>query len=316
MKRHKYVQLTVLLIVTFLTLTSCTPAAIDEPTDTAQHPLQQKDWNYAFHYKNDYWSCYNFSNGFIPSQTAFETLVSEYIPQIETLLNAQDWYTAVDADADTVFVNLEIGGTPHSMVWSPTKGADGTIEFSILLSFNQIKTSADRALPHELTHSVLGTTCFSNSLEEGICDYTAARIGTGYSDFFEEYDIDVMNFYTYDVRVALEDVYDAQKGSEMLDSIGRAGGYTYSIQTQDGIFWYECSQSFVEYLVKNYGMDKTMQLIREGKDETDYQTYLGISFEELKDEWTAYVKNCEPQYTIDEYRQMTSAFFKENGGVD
>lgn len=303
-----------LLIVTFLT--SCAPAQ-EQSAQTTQTPLpQQKDWNYAFHYAADYWNHYDFENSFIPTQTDYETLVAAYIPQIETLLNAQDWYTAIDADADTVFVNLEMGGTPHSIVTSPTKGADKTIEFSILLSFNQIKSPADRALPHELTHSVLGTTCFSNSLEEGICDYTAARIGTGYSDFFEEYDIDVINFYTYDVRVALENVYDAQKGSEMLDSIGRAGGYTYSIQTQDGALWYECSQSFVEYMVKNYGIDKTMQLIREGKDETDYEKYLGISFEKLKDEWTAYVKNCEPQYTIDEYRQMTSAFFKGNGGAD
>lgn len=320
MKRRKKILCAVLLFVTFLTITSCSAAANPgESTGAAQqsqHLALQKDWNYTFHYASDYWNHYDLENSFIPSQKDFETLVALYIPQIETLLGAQDWYTAIDADADTVLINLEMGGTPHSMVWSPTKGADGTIEFSILLSFNQIKTPGDRALAHELTHSVLGRSCFSNSLEEGICDYTAARIGVNYSVFFTENDIDIMDFYTYDVKAALEKFYDAEKGSEMLDFIGRAGGYPYSLQTQDGTLWYESSQSFVEYLVKNYGMDKTMQLIREGKDEADYQTYLGISYEEVKKSWIAYVKNCEPQYTMEEYKKMAQTFFEANGGGD
>lgn len=320
MKRRKKVLLAAILSVTLLTITSCTAAVNPgESTGTvqqSQQPSLQKGWNYTFHYAGDYWNAYDFSKSFIPTQNDFETLASSYIPQIETLLGAQDWYTAIDADADTVLINLEIGGTPHSMVWSPAKGADGTIEFSILLSFNQIETPGDRALAHELTHSVLGRSCFSNSLEEGICDYTAARIGVNYSIFFAENGIDIMDFYTYDVKAALEKIYDTEKGSEMLDSIGRAGGYPYSLQTQDGAMWYECSQSFVEYLVKNYGMDKTMQLIREGKDEADYQTYLGIRYEEVKEAWIAYVKNCKPQYTMEEYRKMAQTFFEANGGGD
>lgn len=306
MKRRKKVLFAVLSLVILLTITSCTAAANPaDPTGAAQQSPLQKGWN-----------CYDLSKSFIPTQSDFETLVASYIPQIETLLGVQDWYTAIDADADTVLVNLEMGGTPHSMVWSPTKGSDGTIEFSILLSFNQIKTPGDRALAHELTHSVLGRSCFSNSLEEGICDYTAARIGVNYSIFFAENGIDIMDFYTYDVKAALEKIYDTEKGSKMLDSIGRSGGYPYSLQTQDGAMWYECSQSFVEYLVKNYGLDKTMQLIREGKGEEDYQTYLGISYEEVKEAWIAYVKNCEPQYTMEEYRKMAQSFFEVNGGGD
>lgn len=310
MKCRKNIQLTVLLIVMFLTLISCT-SAVSHSESAKTTPPQQKDWNYAFHYTSDYWNHYDFSNSFIPTQNEFETLVSVYIPQIEALLGTPDWYTAIAPDADTVFVNLEMGGTPHSMVTSPAKGAGETIEFSILLSFDQLNAPADRALSHELTHSVLGRSCFSNSLEEGICDYTAARIGVNYFPFFEEYDIDILDFFTYDVKIALEQFYDTKKQNEMFDSVGRAGGYPYSLQTQDGFLWYECSQSFVEYLVKNYGMEKTMQLICEGKDEADYQTYLGISYEELKGEWITFVNNYEPQHTIEEYRKMTKAFFAQ-----
>ena len=282
--------------------------------DTAvSQKAEQKEWNYGFHYGSDYWKYYDFSNSFIPTQEDYEALVAVYIPQIENLLGAEDWYTAYDANADTVFVNLEMGDTPHSKVCAPSKGADGVIEFSILLSFNQAKISVDHTLPHELTHSILGLGCFSNSLEEGMCDYMAARIGVNYSDFFEEYNIDVMDYFTYNERLTLENFYDAKKSNEMLDSIGRAGGYPYSVQTQDGTIWYECSQCFVEYLVNHYGMEKTIQLIREGKDESDYQTYLGIGYEELKNEWITYLRNYEPTYTIEEYKQMTKAYFQKNG---
>ena len=302
MKHYQRALLGILSIVIFLT--GCT-----SESNISQN-TEQKEWNYAFHYGSDYWKYYDFSDSFISTQEDFEALVVSYIPQIENLILAENWYTDYDADADTVFVNLEIGGTPHSMACAPTKGANGAIEFSVLLSFNEVKTPTDRGLPHELTHSVLGTSCFSNSLEEGICDYVTARIGVNYSSFFEEYDIDIMDFYTYDVKLTLEQLYNEEKSHEMLDSIGRAEGYTYSVQTQDGIIWYECSQCFVEYLVNRYGMEATMQLIREGNDESDYQTYLGIGYEELKEEWIAYVKNYEPKHTIEEYKQMTKEYFQ------
>lgn len=312
MKGYKRILTGIALIVTFLTgCTSVYEKTQQEASQNARQKAEQKDWNYGFHYGSDYWNYYDFTNSFIPTQEDYEALVAAYIPQIENLLGAEDWYADYDLDADTVFVNLEMGSTPHSMVSSPSKGANKTVEFSILLSLKQINMLTDRALPHELTHSILGGgSCFSNSLEEGMCDYVSARIGVNYSNFFEECDIDIMDFFTYNAKLAFEKFYDAGKSNEMLDSIGRAEGYVYSAQTQDGRIWYECSQSFVEYLVSNYGMEKTVQLIREGKDESDYQTYLGISYQELKKEWADYVRNYEPMHTMEEYMQMTKEFFQ------
>ena len=173
--------LEILLIV--ILLTGCAHVHTETPTaDTAaSQKAEQKEWNYGYHYGSDYWKYYDFSGSFISTQEDYETLVASYVPQIENLLGAEDWYTTYDANADTIFVNLEMGGTPHSKVCAPSKGADGVIEFSILLSFNQAKISVDHTLPHELTHSILGLSCFSNSLEEGMCDYMAARIGVNYT---------------------------------------------------------------------------------------------------------------------------------------
>jgi len=312
MKHYGRIISGTLLIAVFLTSCISEHAQTTDAETLTSQKAEQKEWSYDFHYGSDYWKYYDFSNSYISTQDNFEALVAAYIPQIEDLLGVEDWYTMYDTDAETVFVNLEMGGTPHSAMYSPSKGANKTIEFSILLSLNQSKMLADRALPHELTHSVLGTRCFSNSLEEGICDYTAARIGVNYSSFFEENDIDIMDYFTYNAKLALENLYDEKKSSEILDSIGRAGGYTYSIQTQDGAIWYECSQCFVEYLVSNYGIEKTMQLIMKGTGETDYQTYLGISYEELKSEWITCLRDYESMYTMEEYQEMTKAFFQVN----
>lgn len=173
----------------------------------------------------------------------------------------------------------------------------------------------DCTLAHELTHSLLGADSFSRSLEEGICDYVNARIGTNFYSFFEEYGIDILDFYTYDVSLTLESLYDASKRDEILDSIGHGEEYSYAIETSDGQIWYECSRIFAEYLVKNYGIEKTLQLLREGKNERDYQTYLGVDYNTLKEEWTAFVKNYEPMHTIEEYQQLIKAFYYVNGTV-
>lgn len=203
-----------------------------------------------------------------------------------------------------------MGGTPTSHAYQTSRGAADTIEFSHLLSLGNVKSPIDSVLPHELTHSLLGAGgCFSNSLEEGLCEYVNSRLGINYSGFFKANDIDIMDFFCCDISLALEKMHDEDKRNEMLDSIGRGEGYVYSEQTKDGRIWYECSQCFVEYLVKNYGMEKTVRLIREGKDESDYQTYLGIGYEELKKEWAAYLQNYEPAHTIEEYMQMSKSYF-------
>lgn len=280
-------------------------------TDVSEIQPQEsvrKDWKYEFHYGSDYWNHFDFDNSFIPTQADYENLVSEYIPQIEDIVGT-DWYMDYMPEADTIFVNMEIGDTPISYAYQTSKGAGGTIEISHLLSSRQLNAPVDKVLPHELTHSILGTgKCFSNSLEEGLCEYVGVRLGVHFSDFYEQYDIDIMDCLYCGTKDGMERQYDKVKMDEMLDSVGRCGGYTYSIQTDDGIIWYSCSQCFIEYLAKNYGMEKTMRLIREGKGEEDYRTYLGIAFDDLKKGWITYFENYEPMHTLDEYKQMSKSF--------
>ncbi len=308
---HKYKKI-ILIFLSGILLSGCSSnmAAVSElQTEEQSETTMQKEWNYAFHYGSDYWAHYDLADSFIPTQEAYEKLVAQYIPQIETLIGAGDWYVDYSPEADTILVNMEMGTTPHSYTYPTSKGADHTIEFSQLLSLKQVNSPVDRALPHELTHSLLGNgKCFSNSLEEGICNYVCARVGIVNSDFYETYQIDLMDMLYCGTKSALEKYYDEDKKKEMLDSIGRGEGYTYAIQTDDGIIWYSCSQCFVEYLVKNYGMEKTMRLIREGKTEDDYQSCLGISFDALKQDWVTDFWQYEPMYTEEEYLQMSRSF--------
>lgn len=281
-----------------------------EQEERSAEKTAQKEWNYEFHYGSDYWSYFDLANSFVPAQGDYEKLVAQYIPQIEQLLGAEDWYMAYNPEADTILVNMEMGATPISYTYPTSNGADHTIEFSQLLSLKQIGSPIDRVLSHELTHSVLGNgKCFSNSLEEGICEYVCARVGNCYSDFFQTYSIDIMDMFYCGTSAVLEQRYDEDAKNKMLDASGRSGGYTYSLQTDDAIVWYGCSQCFVEYLVKNYGMEKTMQLIREGKSEDDYQACLGVSFDALKQVWIDDFMQYEPEYTQEEYLQMSRRFY-------
>lgn len=52
-----------------------------------------------------------------------------------------------------------------------------------------------------------------------------------------------------------------------------------------------------------------MQLIREGRSEDDYQTCLGVSFGALKQAWIDDFMQHEPEYTQEEYLQMSRCFY-------
>lgn len=56
-------------------------------------------------------------------------------------------------------------------------------------------------------------------------------------------------------------------------------------------------------------MEQTMQLIREGRSEDDYQTCLGVSFGALKQAWIDDFMQHEPKYTSEEYTEMSRRFY-------
>lgn len=101
--------------------------------------------------------------------------------------------------------------------------------------------------------------------------------------------------YTYGLEKTFEKTLNT--------TVGLAQGYSYG-NTPTGSLWYVYSQCFVEYLVKTYGMEKTLNLIRLGEDEGAYRKYLGKSFEEVKADWYTWLDGLELSMTIEELNKV------------
>jgi len=95
--------------------------------------------------------------------------------------------------------------------------------------------------------------------------------------------------------------FSSEEVQEIVDTIGVSGsGYPYGNTSDRAALWYIYSQSFVSYLIRVYGVEKVVDLVRNGIDENSYEEYLGISFSTVKSEWLAYLEALEPVMTEQE----------------
>ena len=269
--------------------------------------------NYEFYYLADYWKAYDLSHSALPNQESFEALTTQYIPEIETLLGIYDWWAQTVPNADTIGINMQ-AGNGGSWSYSPSKISDKTVEITIILDLDSLQKGygLDAALAHELTHAIAGAS-FSQSLEEGLCEYVQTQIGTNpYRAQPEWTKCEIIKLYMNMLQD--KDIASTEKMSEIKNHIGAAeGGCPYGISTRNGRLWYRYSGTFVTYLIDTYGMEKTIDLIREGTDENSFEKYLGKSFEKVKNDWIAWFDALEPSMTVEEIVKVEKAYMTQFG---
>lgn len=255
----------------------------------------------TFLYKGDFWSVYDLEKTDIPTKEAYEALVKQYILEIEELLNLHNWWTDANPQADTFVLTLQIKNGNSSIENYLKKALANEVETTINLSHNMLqKKGHDGGLAHELTHAMAGGT-FSMSLEDGLCDYVQTQIGSiAYSMS--------MGFDSDEVAVLFREEYltteiSEEEYQEVLDTIGKAGGYPFPNEGWQSQFWYLYSSSFINNLIQNYGLDKVMELMENGTGEDAYETYMGKSLEELKGDWLEKLSDTVPNITLTDIEQ-------------
>lgn len=302
-------RMTKCLFLCLLFLLSCTIMT----GCTTKEEITQKQMNYEFYYLADYWNAYDLSHSALPTQESFEALTAQYIPKIEALLGIYDWWAETVPNADTIGINMQ-AGNGGSWAYSPYKISEKTVEITIILDLDSLQKryGLDAALAHELTHTIAGAS-FSQSLEEGLCDYVQTQVGT--NPYRTQTEWNKCEIIKLNMNMLQEkDIVSKEKLSEIKNHIGAAeGGCPYGISTRNGRLWYHYSETFVTYLIDTYGMEKTVALIREGTDEDSYETYFGESFEEVKSDWTAWFDALEPSMTVEEIVEVEKAYMAQFG---
>ncbi|MCM1046598.1 MAG: hypothetical protein NC417_13925 [Candidatus Gastranaerophilales bacterium] len=269
-----------------------------------------------FQYKADYWEIYDLSESAVPDREKFENLTREYMKEIQELLGLNQWWKENNPDADTLVVTLIItnpeGKKSHSEYG--TKGLKNEVETTITLGgFFLAQPGYDGFLAHELTHVMVGPV-FSQSLEEGLCCYVQDSVGVkkifypGLQEMGVEYWQCFKIYYEYTKETwagSAEEVY-----ASVTDSIGKAGrGYDFSGHARTIWQWY--CESFVRYLMEQYGTDKVLELMDVGENEASYEQILGRTLEELRADWFLYVESIEQEYTWEDADAIEEEYLKE-----
>ena len=171
------------------------------------------------------------------------------------------------------------------------------------------KYHSDGFLAHELTHVMAGPS-FSISLEDGLCQYVQEAIGvTSHLPGMKENGITFEQYFkTYhEYCKVLAEEEASLKPQDVIDSVGNAGR-----QYPEGrrMMWMMYSESFVRYLITQYGVDRTMELITAGEEEAAYEEILGNNLTELKAEWISSVETLEQQYTWEEIERIELEFMQ------
>jgi len=251
-----------------------------------------------FIYQENYWEIYDLTNAEFKTQAEFEDAVHNYIEQIATLLGRKDWYKQFANNTISIYLVIDesIDGGRISFLNTGSNNVKITLDGTIF-------QHGSSSLVHELTHLVtynksVGAPSFSISLSEGIANYMFYYLGKGNTSTVS-YGLDIHNFLKEYTQKYEGDATKNIQMSEVRDNMGKSTkryscGDTFTLG-----YWYRCSYSFVDYLVKTYGMENTMVMVR-SQDESIYYLFNEKGLDGMVSDWKQFLENYTGKMTLDE----------------
>lgn len=244
---------------------------------------------------------YNLSDSVFESKEQTETLVKETLTDMAEVLKMPYWWEETNPTATKLYLNLSFAKVPRSLTETVVaKCGEDALTGGIMLS---TQNYSDGALAHELTHLIGFMGGFSKSLDEGMCDYVYMKCSES-NPFPKEWD-----FQDYVALITQPEYYNEEAKpyfDELFSHIGSAEtGYPYGEGKKLSLF-YLYSQSYVTYLIDEYGIDQVRDLTLNGSDLEAYQTYLNKDYDTIKSEWIEYILAIEPKLTVEDIMKNTS----------
>lgn len=284
---------------------------------------EQKSPELIFQYQLDYWDAYDLSGSYLPDKESFEELATSYLHDGGELLEDSDWWIRINPKAEKIILNVKITGESGetSRASYGKKALEDEVEAGVTLSGMYLtQFRSDGFLAHELTHVMAGPS-FSISLEDGLCQYVQGTIGVsshtpGVTEgklSFEEY---FKTYHEYYKQLVSEgDISAKGTGSKgavplenIISSVGKEGR---EYPAENRMIWMVYSEAFVRYLIAEYGVDGTMDLITNGENDSTYEIIFGKGLEELKEDWLRSVDVMEQKYTWEEIGEMEQEFLQK-----
>lgn len=207
----------------------------------------------------------------------FLTDVDDYVSSISDFIGMTDWEDKHRAQyRDDYYFEpiIEFGIFNNKDIASYT-------DYNMKLRIKLNKESFERnfsTLARDIT-KIIARNSISNSLTEGLGFYVQDELGLN---------VNKLN-YGIDIFTVSKD-YVTQDYEDIISKIG----ISYGNATRDNKeAFFILSNSFCRYLIKNYGMDKFMELYKSELVETAYVEIYGLYLNDLKASWIEYVNNYD-----------------------
>lgn len=251
---------------------------------------------------------YNLEGTYFTSLEDTEELASDYLYQIGFVIDDPYWWESINPTATKIYLDLSFGNSGRSLTEAKaSKCGDDALNGGIYLATGDSQyIMTDGALPHEMVHMIGYMGDFSISLDEGFCEWVKWQVSKS-SDYLKKPEWAYQDYYIGSSIYLLKEKNAMSMFDEIYPYVGNAQtGYVFG-QGFDLGWWYECSHSFVTYLIDQYGLEKVKTLIKSGTSEDSYMDILGISYDQVKSDWKKYLFNYESPISFQEivdYQKM------------
>lgn len=318
------------LSMTFIFLAGCEgqqesiqPSINVEPISTTELESEGQDLEIILKYDCFNWDEVDLTYQSFKNQSEFEDTIKDYIKKISEYTGNEDWYHIYGDNIKTFTItfrlldNINMGtglkaGAEANAVRHDTKNG---IYTEISLNKALFENGID-CLAHELTHVICGIS-ISKLFTEGLCDNLARKFGVEKNQYFylkyksiNDYLIGYFEHYyeNYGDEELLKE-YENLK-FEIMNSIGDEGmGYADMSKGKNMSTWYAFSESFVEYLIDQYGIDKFMDFYKNAKTKEDYTMLDPEGYEKIQNDWITMYNEYESELDFAEVEAEMEAIY-------
>ena len=274
-----------------------------------------KDLKIVFQYYNDfdYWDIYDFSQTQLPTQELYEEVMTTYIAKIEELYSLTDWWDHANPEADTLIIVLQVSDIDAFTMTSLQKVLSNEVQSTLTIPKDALVPNSrfDQRLAHEIIHMMID--CFSVSLEEGLANYTSTKVGSSRKAFEYNGMDPVVNKKIYIENLISTWGLTEEEVNYVIEVVGDGTiHYDYFPNPELlALFNYQYSQAFVTYLVDTYGIEKVIDFIRNGTNNSAYETYLGKDLATLRQEWLTDFEGINTNIDMDYYNNLMKDYVYE-----
>lgn len=296
-------------------------STIELETEEESLEIEEQEFKIVFKY-----DCFNLDEvdfTYLPfkNQSEFENTIRDYIKGMTKYTGCEDWYLEYGDDIEECAITFKfdsisfgsydnLGGKTDPV----RKISDNKVSTTITLNRSHFESGRTH-LAHELTHMIFGAT-FSQPICEGLCDYLSRKYEGEKSSYFSlkcntvndilkgYYEPTIREYYSQE---ELRE-YELYK-YELMNSIASMGtGYSYGLSGSEASIWFNFSESFVGYLIEEYGIEKFMDFYKYAETEEDYVMLDPEGYVKIQNDWIKMYNEYESELDAEEFQKEIEEF--------